>query len=71
MKEWTGKEIDNIITMIAQIGMQGKEGLLDRIRPDLEKCTAEIEEIMSAKWFNEEMMKEWKKKKRPDMEAIK
>lgn len=71
MKEWTGKEIDNIITMIAQLGMQGKFGVLDKLRPDLEKCTAEIEEIMSAKWFNAEMMKEWKKKKRPDMEAIK
>ena len=71
MKEWTGKEIDNIITMIAQLGMQGKDGILDRIRPGLEKCTAEIEEIMSNEWFNEEMMKEWKKIKKPDIEAIK
>ncbi len=71
MKEWTGREVDNIITMIAQIGMQGKTDLLDELRPGLEKCVAEIDEVLSVKWFNEEMMKEWKKKKRPEMDAIK
>ena len=73
MIEWTGREVDNIITGIAQIGMLGKTDLLEELRPGLEKCNAEVEEILSNEWFNAELMKEWKKNKKhkPDIEAIK
>jgi len=46
---------------------------LEELRPGLEKCNAEIEEVLSNEWFNAELMKEWKKSKKhkPDIEAIK
>ncbi len=71
MIEWTGREADNIITGIAKLGMLGKTELLEELRPGLEKCNAEIEEILSVKWYNNEMAKEWKKLKKPEIEAIK
>lgn len=71
MTEWTGREVDNIIKGIAVIGMQGREDLLEELRPGIEECNAKLEEIMSVEWFNTEMMKEWKKNKKPDIEAIK
>ena len=71
MTEWTGKEVDNIITGIAKLGMMGREDLLEELKPGLEECNAEIDEILSNEWFNAEIMKEWKKNKKPNIEAIK
>lgn len=71
MIEWTGKEADNIITGIAKLGMLNNIEALEELRPGLEKCTAEIEEVLSVEWYNNEMAKEWKKLKKPDIEAIK
>lgn len=71
MSEWTGREVDNIITGIAKIGMLGKTELLEELRPGLEKCNAEIEEIFSIGWYNKEMAKLYREKHKPDIDAIK
>ncbi len=71
MTEWTGREVDNIITGIAKLGMMGREDLLEELRPSLEECTAKLEEIFSIGWYNKEMAKLYREKQKPDIEAIK